>query len=59
MSNIFIDDDFNITCIIDWTSCFTVPLSMLLITLSFPYLRDEVDVEMISIFKESVIGYSP
>jgi hypothetical protein len=45
-SNIFIDDDFNITCIIDWTSCFTVPLSALLITPSFPHPRDEVDVAM-------------
>jgi hypothetical protein len=59
MSNIFIDDDFNITCIIDWTSCFTVPLPTLLITPSLPHPRDDVDPEMASIFKESVISHSP
>jgi hypothetical protein len=58
MSNIFIDDDFNITCIIDWTSCFTVPLPTLLITPSFPHPRDDVDADMASIFKESVISHS-
>ncbi|CZT52678.1 uncharacterized protein RSE6_14033 [Rhynchosporium secalis] len=58
MSNIFIDDAFNITCIIDWTSCFTVPLPTLLITPSFPHPRDDIDPDMASIFKESVIGHS-
>ncbi|KAH9212384.1 hypothetical protein DL95DRAFT_447656 [Leptodontidium sp. 2 PMI_412] len=58
MSNIFIDDAFNITCIIDWTSCFTVPLLTLLITPSFPHPRDDVDADMASIFKESVIAHS-
>lgn len=58
MSNIFIDDAFNITCIIDWTSCFTVPLPTLLITPSFPHPRDDVDADMTSIFKESVISHS-
>ena len=58
MSNIFIDDDFNITCIIDWTSCFTVPLPTLLIPPSFPHPRDDVDADMASIFKESVVSHS-
>jgi hypothetical protein len=58
ISNIFIDHDFNITCIIDWASCFTVPLSTLLITPSFPHPRDGVDVTMMPIFKDSVIYYS-
>jgi hypothetical protein len=58
ISNIFIDDDFNITCIIDCTSCLTVPLSTLLITPSFPHPRDTVDTAMISIFEDSVIRCS-
>ncbi|CZS88451.1 uncharacterized protein RCO7_04372 [Rhynchosporium graminicola] len=58
MSNIFIDDTFNITCIIDWTSCFTVPLPTLLIAPGFPHPRDDVDADMASIFKESVISHS-
>ena len=32
--NIFVDDDFNITCIIDWGLCSTVPLETLVILLS-------------------------
>lgn len=58
MSNIFIDDAFNITCIIDWTSYFTVPLPTLLITPTFRHPRDDVDADMASIFKESVISHS-
>ncbi|KAH6667124.1 hypothetical protein B0J14DRAFT_183036 [Halenospora varia] len=58
LSDIFIGDDYNITCIIDWTSCFTVPLSMLLIAPSFSHPRDGVDTAMIPIFKDSVIRYS-
>jgi len=58
ISNIFIDADFNITCIIDWASCFTVPLSTLLITPGFPHPRDEANVAMLSIFKDSVICHS-
>lgn len=58
VSNIFIDDAFNITCIIDWTSCFTAPLPTLLVTPRFPHPRDDVDADLASIFKESVIVHS-
>lgn len=30
VNNIYVDEDFNITCIIDWAFCSAVPLSMLL-----------------------------
>jgi hypothetical protein len=57
MSNIFIDDDFNLTSIIDWTSSSTVPLSTLLITPSFPHPRHEVDTALIPVFKDSLIHH--
>ncbi|OAA48509.1 Aminoglycoside phosphotransferase [Metarhizium rileyi] len=38
--NIFVDDEFNITCIIDWAFCSTVPNSQLLSTPGLPHPRD-------------------
>jgi hypothetical protein len=53
ISNVFVDD-FNITCLTDWTSCSTVPLSHLLITPAFSHPRDAVDEQMTQIFKDAV-----
>lgn len=50
-SNIFIDDKFNITCIIDWALTSTVPMSTLLATPSFPHPRDDVDLSLSPLFK--------
>jgi hypothetical protein len=38
--NIFVDDELNITCIIDWAFCSTVPYSQLLSTPDLPHPRD-------------------
>ncbi|ATY58947.1 kinase-like domain [Cordyceps militaris] len=40
--NIFIDDDFNITCIIDWAFSSTVPPAMLYATPGLPHARDTI-----------------
>ena len=42
-NNIFVDKDFNITCIIDWAFCSSVPASVLLIAPGLPQTRDGVD----------------
>lgn len=36
VNNIFVDKDFNITCIIDWAFCSSVPISMLLTAPGLP-----------------------
>jgi hypothetical protein len=54
-SNIFVDDDFNITCIIDWAFSSTVPISTLLMTPSLPHPRDEVDTTLVPSFRVSFI----
>lgn len=41
--NIFVDDELNITCIIDWAFCSTVPYSQLLCTPGLPHQRDLVE----------------
>ncbi len=51
VDNIFVDEDFNITCIIDWAFCFSVPLSMLLIAPDLPQSRYEVDVSLLPAFE--------
>jgi hypothetical protein len=52
-SNTFVDDDFNITCIIDWAFSSTVPISTLLTTPSLPHPRDDVDTTLVPTFRAS------
>jgi len=56
-SNIFVDDDFNITCIIDWAFSSTVPISTLLMTPSLPHPRDEVDMTLVPSFRAGFIDH--
>ncbi|KAJ5799547.1 uncharacterized protein N7518_001615 [Penicillium psychrosexuale] len=42
-SNIFVDDQYNITCIIDWAFATTVPLPLLLLPPGFPRSRHKLD----------------
>ncbi|MCJ1264992.1 hypothetical protein MMC22_004867 [Lobaria immixta] len=49
--NIFIDDDCNITCIVNWAFSTTVPLSTLLVTPSMPLPYAEPDPAMDAAFK--------
>jgi hypothetical protein len=40
--NIFVDDDFNVTCIIDWAFASSMPPSMLLVCPGLPHPRDSI-----------------
>lgn len=51
VNNIFIDDDCNITCIIDWAFSTTVPFSALLVTPGLPHPRDEMSLSLIKAFR--------
>ena len=51
VDNIFADEDFNITCIIDWAFCSSVPLSILLTAPGLPQSRYEVDVSLLPAFE--------
>ncbi|KAF2191286.1 hypothetical protein K469DRAFT_720275 [Zopfia rhizophila CBS 207.26] len=50
-SNIFVDDDCNITCIIDWAFSSTVPIATLLMTPGLPHPRNETEPSLISPFR--------
>jgi len=51
VNNIFVDEEFNITCIIDWAFCSAVPLSMLLTAPGLPQSRYEVDASLLPMFE--------
>ena len=51
VDNIFVDENFNITCIIDWAFCSSVPLSILLTAPGLPQSRYEVDVSLLPAFE--------
>ena len=51
VDNIFVDEGFNITCIIDWAFCSSVPLSILLTAPDLPQSRYEVDVSLLPAFE--------
>ena len=54
-SNIFVDDEFNITCIIDWAFASTVPQSMLLVCPGLPHARDGIAPYLAPLFSEGFI----
>lgn len=51
INNIFIDDNCEITCIIDWAFSSTVPFSTLPVTPGMPHSWNEPDLEMDTAFK--------
>lgn len=51
VDNIFIDEDFNITCIIDWAFSSSVPLPILLTAPGLPQSRYEVDISLLPAFE--------
>lgn len=51
-SNIFVDDDFNITSIIDWAFCSSVPLPALLSPPGLPQSRYALGKDLIDAFKD-------
>ncbi|KFY72688.1 hypothetical protein V499_07186 [Pseudogymnoascus sp. VKM F-103] len=54
-SNIFVDNDLNITCIIDWAFESTVPVSTALMTPGLPHPRDGTEPYLDSAFKSGFI----
>ncbi|KAI1933465.1 hypothetical protein LOZ66_006471 [Ophidiomyces ophidiicola] len=56
LSNIFIDEQHNITCIIDWAFLFSAPSTILLCTPSLPHPRDEWEPAMMSAFRSGFTG---
>ena len=51
VNNIYVDEDFNITSIIDWEFCSAVPLSMLLMAPGLPQSRYEIDTSLFAAFE--------
>lgn len=51
VNNIFVDCNYNITCIIDWAFASTVPLPVALTAPGLPQSRDELDQPLITAFE--------
>ena len=52
VNNIYVGEDLNITCIIDWAFCSAVPLSMLLMAPGLPQSRNELDGSLFAAFED-------
>ena len=50
VNNIYVDDDYNITCIIDWAFSSTVPEAMMLTPPGLPQSRNELDEPLVVAF---------
>lgn len=59
VNNIFVDDDYNITCLIDWAFASSIPESMLLATPGLPQYRDELRSELHIPFIDGFIAAIP
>jgi hypothetical protein len=59
VNNIFVDNDYNITCVIDWTFASSVPESMLLAHPGLPQHRNELDPELFAPFHSGFIATMP
>lgn len=59
VNNIYIDDYYNITCLIDWEFASSVPESMLLATPGLPQYRDEIGSELHAPFIDGFIAAIP
>ncbi|KAJ6151673.1 hypothetical protein N7470_006801 [Penicillium chermesinum] len=59
VNNIYVDDDYNITCIIDWAFASSIPESMLLTAPGLPQYRDEISLELQVSFIDGFIAAIP
>lgn len=59
VNNIYVDDDYNITCIIDWAFSSSVPENMLLTPPGLPQSRDELSPELQKSFIEGFVSAIP
>lgn len=58
-NNIYVDDEYNITCIIDWAFASSVPESMLLSVPGLPQPRDELSPDLHIPFIDGFIAAMP
>ncbi|KAI9733947.1 MAG: hypothetical protein M1834_002603 [Cirrosporium novae-zelandiae] len=56
-NNIFVDQDCNITCIIDWAFSSSVPVSTPLMTPGLPHPRDDMDPLLVAAFRTGFIDH--
>ncbi|PWY93957.1 hypothetical protein BO94DRAFT_315554 [Aspergillus sclerotioniger CBS 115572] len=56
INNIYVDDDYNITCIIDWGFSSTVPEAMMLIPPGLPQSRDELNESLVAAFRNGFVS---
>ncbi|KAJ5420421.1 hypothetical protein N7465_002940 [Penicillium sp. CMV-2018d] len=54
--NIFVDEDLNITCIIDWAFASSVPPAMLLVCPGLPHPRDGIHCSLLGAFVNGFIA---
>ncbi|KAJ6109131.1 Aminoglycoside phosphotransferase [Penicillium sp. IBT 16267x] len=59
VNNIYVDDEHNITCIIDWAFALSIPEFMMLATPGLPQYRDEIDSELYIPFLDGFIAAMP
>ncbi|KAJ5700465.1 hypothetical protein N7536_003478 [Penicillium majusculum] len=59
VNNIYVDDDYNITCIIDWAFASSIPETMMLETPGLPQYRDELSSELHIPFIDGFIAAVP
>jgi hypothetical protein len=57
VSNVFVDEDYNITCIIHWAFASSVLIAMLLATPGLPHPRGEIEPALDSAFRARVAKY--
>ncbi|KAJ5584205.1 Aminoglycoside phosphotransferase [Penicillium hispanicum] len=56
VNNIFVDDHFNITCIIDWAFASSVPEAFMLATPGLPHYGDEISSELYTPFIDGFVA---
>lgn len=59
VNNIYVDDNYNITCIIDWAFASSIPESLLLAAPGLPQYRDELSPELLASFIDGFINSMP
>ncbi|RAK89063.1 hypothetical protein BO79DRAFT_194936 [Aspergillus costaricaensis CBS 115574] len=59
VNNIFVDDDYNITCIIDWAFASSIPESMLVAPPGLPQYRDKLSSELQTAFIDGFFAAIP
>ncbi|KAJ6093377.1 hypothetical protein N7486_008666 [Penicillium sp. IBT 16267x] len=59
VNNMFVDNNYNITCVIDWTFASSVPESMLLAHPGLPQHRNELSPELFAPFHSGFIAAMP